>query len=133
VLTLALAAAVGLSAYWTALASKPAEADPPMPAPQPVPGLLPLGAGAKPGLSAAARDRAWVRGRRAGFREGQRAAARKLRRRLGGFATWTPGAAYIVTSAPDGKGIRTRVGPLKSTARYGLCHGGRAVCVTPPD
>jgi hypothetical protein len=128
-----MAAAVGLSAYWTALASKPVEAEPPTPAPQPVPGLLPIGAGAKPGVSTAARDRAYVRGRRAGFREGQRAAARKLIRRLGGFASWAPGAVYIVTSAPDGKGIRTRVGPLKSNARYELCRGGRAVCVTRPD
>ena len=122
-----MVAAVGLSAYWTALASRPVQAEPPVQVPQPVPGLVPFGAGVHH-EAITARDRAYVRGRRAGFREGQRAALRKLRRRLGGFAHWE--GAYVVTSAPDGKGIRTRVGPLRAGQRYALCRNGRAVCVT---
>src|SRR3954452_9199894 len=125
-----MAAAVGVSAYWTARAPRPEDTPPPVQAPKPVPGLVPIGAGVHH-EAVTARDRAYVRGRRAGFREGQRAAARKLRRRLGGFARWE--GAYLVTSAPDGKGIRTRVGPLKRGERYELCRDGRAVCVKRPD
>src|SRR3954447_6551879 len=125
-----MAAAVGLSAYWTALASRPEETPPPIPEPQPAPRLVPIGAASGHKAAVTARDRAYVRGRRAGFREGQRAASRRLRRRLGGFARWE--GAYLVTSAPDGKGIRTRVGPLKRGERYELCRDGRAVCVRRP-
>ncbi len=124
-----MAAAVGLSAYWTALASRPEQTPPPVTSPQPVPGLLPIGAGAHE-QAVAVRDRAYRRGRRDGIREGRRAEARRLRRRLGGFTRWD--GAYLVTSASDRKGIRTRVGPLKPGARYSLCRDGRAVCVTPP-
>jgi hypothetical protein len=127
VLTLALAASVGLSAYWTALASRPVETLPPVPQPRPPAPVHAPAARHDPGL--AARDRAYRRGRRAGFGEGQRAARRKLRRRLGGFARWE--GAYLVLSSRDGRGIRGRIGPLRPGVRYELCRGGRQICVRP--
>jgi hypothetical protein len=132
VLTVALAAAVGLSAYWTALASRPAEAEPPPPAPQPVPRLFAIPK--PPEVSPAVRDRAYRRGRRAGFREGRRAERRRLRKRSGrSFARWQPGAAYVVTSTADGRGLASRVGPLRPGESYALCRDGRNVCVKRPD
>jgi hypothetical protein len=131
-LTFALAAAVGLSAYWTALASRPVEVDPPESAPQPVPRLFSLAKA--PEVSPAVRDRAYRRGRRAGFREGRRAERRRQRRRdKRGFARWEPGAAYVVTGAADGRDLATRIGPLRPGQRYQLCRDGRRVCVTRPD
>ena len=126
-----MAAAVGVTAYWSAVASRPVEAEP-APEPQPVPGLVPIGAGVHRDPSPTVVDQAYIRGRRAGFREGRRATLRTLRRRLG-FGTWSPEAAYVVMSAPDGKGIATRVGPLKPGVRYELCRGGRRICFTRPD
>lgn len=120
---------MGLSAYWTALASRPAETPPPVAEPQPVPGLVPIHAGAHD-ADVAATDRAYRRGRRAGFREGRRAATRRLGRRLGGFARWD--GAYLVTSSRDGRGIRTRL-QLKPGTRYELCRDGKAVCATRRD
>ena len=143
-LTLALAAAVGVSAYWTALASRPEPAEPE--GSPPVPGLVPIGAGhsgAPRKAAVASRDRAYARGRRDGIREGRRAAVRSLRRRsariyrrgglaaLGGFDSWS--GAYVVTATRDGRGISSRVGPLTRGARYGLCRGGNRICVTRPD
>jgi hypothetical protein len=135
VLTAALAGAVGISAYWSALASRPVGVEQSPPPARPAPGLLPLEAG-RPGrgVSQATRDRAYVRGRREGFREGQRATRRKLRARGAvGFAGWTPGAAYIVIGAQDGRGIRGRVGPLVPSATYRLCRDGKRICVRPRD
>lgn len=128
-----MAAAVGLSAYWTALASRAPEAPPAgPPAAQPVPGLVPIGAAERGReITQADLDRAFVRGRRAGFREGKRAARRRVKRSYP-FTRWAPGSAYLVTSTSDGRGVAARVGPLKPGAKYGLCRGGRAVCVTPP-
>jgi hypothetical protein len=131
VLTAALAGAVGVSAYWSALASRPVEAVPSPPASRPVPGLLPLERGPSGrGVSQAARDRAYVRGRREGFREGQRATLRRLRAAGAvGFAGWAPGAAYIVIGGQDGRGIRGRIGPLVPGTTYRLCRDGRRICV----
>jgi len=143
-LTLAMAATVGVSAYWTALASRPDPAEPE--SSPPVPGFVPIGAGhsgAARKAAVASRDRAYARGRRDGIREGRRAAVRSLRRRsarifrrgrlagLGGFGTWS--GAYVVIATRDGRGIASRVGPLARGARYGLCRGGTRICVTRPD
>ena len=49
-----------------------------------------------------------------------------------GFADWSAGAAYVVTLAPDGRGIAARTGPLTRGARYGFCRDGKRICVTPP-
>ncbi|HEY1358380.1 MAG TPA: hypothetical protein VGF21_08755 [Thermoleophilaceae bacterium] len=125
-----MAATVGLSAYWTALASRPSETPAPVPTPHPVPGLIPIASAPHQPSSITARDRAYRRGRRAGFREGRRAAERTLRRRLGGFPRWD--GAYVVLGTRDGRGIHSRVGPLKPGERYELCRDGRAVCVKKP-
>src|SRR3954466_3281529 len=79
-----MAAAVGLSAYWTALPPRPEETPPPVPEPQPAPGLVPIGAASGHKAAVTARDRAYVRGRRAGFREARRGGAAPPRRRRGG-------------------------------------------------
>ena len=146
-----MAAAVGLSAYWSALASRPDEPTEPA-VPRPVPGLVPLVGGrpSQPEAAITARDRAYVRGRNEGIQEGRRAALRRLGRdyRRGGrgwsriyrrgrlaalgFADWSAGAAYVVTLAPDGRGIAARTGPLTRGARYGFCRNGKRICVTPP-
>jgi hypothetical protein len=129
VLTVGLAAAVGLSAYWTALASRPVEAEEPSPQPQPVPRLFAIPKA--PEVSPVVRDRAYRRGRRAGIREGRRAARRELRRRLR-FPTWSRGGAYVVTATPDGKGIRSRVA-IEPGEIYELCPDSKRICVRKRD
>jgi hypothetical protein len=120
---------VGLSAYWTALASRPVEVEEPTPQPQPVPRLFAIAKA--PEVSPAVRDRAYRRGRRAGFREGKRAVRRELRRRLG-FLSWSRGGAYVVIATPDGKGIRSRVA-VEPGESYELCRDGRRICVRRRD